>query len=478
MAKSKKDTPADKVGTDDSLPEVDTLTSGADAAEDSLAAEGGQETITAAEADKVAAAEDVEPAAETGDPSDTDPDADQVFDKAEDSVPHDGGDLASGAADDRVAPDLTEPADDTLAAEMAAPAPEPQAVRETVVERKGGFVPMLLGGVVAAGIGFVAGSYPDLPFMGSGAAEEDPFVTETRAALRSQVEQIENLAKRAADTDKALGGIDIAPLGTSVTALETGLADLRTKMTAVDDNLTRVGQQLGALDTRLTALEKQPLADAVSPEAIAAYERELDALKAQIAAQQGTMAAARKEVEAMAARAREAEVSAETRAKLAASRAALADLTVRARDGRPYAEPLAVLNANGVAVPAALSGGADEGLPTVSTLISTFPDAARDALSAARAAGADGTEAGGVGGFFRTQLGARSVTPRAGDDPDAVLSRAEAALRGGDLNTTLAEIETLPDVARDKLSDWVALATLRRDALAAAADLAQQLNQE
>ena len=59
-----------------------------------------------------------------------------------------------------------------------------------------------------------------------------------------------------------------------------------------------------------------------------------------------------------------------------------------------------------------------------------------------------------------------------------MLSRAEAALRGGDLDTTLTEIESLPETARAEMSDWVAQATLRRDALAAAADLSQQLNQE
>ncbi len=493
VAKSKKDTPTDKGSADDTLPEADTLTSGADdAAEDSLAADAGEDRLAgtdlpedsgddspAAEGDTLSA-----DGLETGDPADTDPDAEPA--PSEETVPHEGGDVAAGASDDTLA-DTAAPFEDTL--EAAAPVADPQVVRETVVERKGGFFPMLLGGVVAAGLGYAAGAYPDLPFIGSQSAEEDPFVTQTLAALRDQDERIEALSKRADATDDAVAGVDLGPLGTSVTALETDLGALKTELTETQDQLTGLGTLITDLDRRLTTLEKQPLKDAVSPETVAAYERELEALKAQVTAQQAdllaaqkeqqaAMDAARKEVEAMAARARASEESAEVRARLAASRAALADLTTRARDGQPYAEPLAVLTGNGVDVPGPLVEGAEEGLPTASALISSFPDAARDALAAARASGADGDEAGSVAGFFRSQLGARSVTPREGDDPDAVLSRAEAALRGGDLDTTLREIDSLPETARAEMSDWVAQATLRRDALAAAADLSQQLNQE
>ncbi len=137
-----------------------------------------------------------------------------------------------------------------------------------------------------------------------------------------------------------------------------------------------------------------------------------------------------------------------------------------------------MLTANGVDVPGPLVEGAQDGLPTASALISSFPDAARDALAVARANAADASDAGGVGGFLRNQLGARSVTPREGNDPDAILSRAEAALRNGDLNTVLTEVEMLPEAAQNEMSDWVAMARLRRDALAAAADLTQTLNQE
>ena len=79
-------------------------------------------------------------------------------------------------------------------------------------------------------------------------------------------------------------------------------------------------------------------------------------------------------------------------------------------------------------------------------------------------------------GFIRTQLDARSLEPREGDDPDAILSRAEAATQQGRLTDALAEIEALPDVARAELSDWAAQATRRLEAVAAAQQLSEELN--
>jgi hypothetical protein len=81
-----------------------------------------------------------------------------------------------------------------------------------------------------------------------------------------------------------------------------------------------------------------------------------------------------------------------------------------------------------------------------------------------------------VGAFLRAQLGVRSLEPREGDDADAILSRAEAALAEGRLGDALAEIETLPEGARAAMSGWAAEATARRDALAAAEALSAELN--
>jgi hypothetical protein len=112
-------------------------------------------------------------------------------------------------------------------------------------------------------------------------------------------------------------------------------------------------------------------------------------------------------------------------------------------------------------------------------LIEEFPEVARKALSAVRVTeteGADGTNR--IATFFANQLGARSVAPREGDDADAVLSRAEAALRSGDLSAAIAELSSLPDVAQSALADWQNSAETRLEAKTAADALVQQLLQK
>ena len=63
--------------------------------------------------------------------------------------------------------------------------------------------------------------------------------------------------------------------------------------------------------------------------------------------------------------------------------------------------------------------------------------------------------------FLAAQTGARSLTPREGTDPDAILSRAEFALSEGRLADALAEVTTLPDPIRAPFSDWIARAEAR-----------------
>ena len=74
--------------------------------------------------------------------------------------------------------------------------------------------------------------------------------------------------------------------------------------------------------------------------------------------------------------------------------------------------------------------------------------------------------------FLMTEAGIRSLRPREGTDPDAILSRAEAAARDGDLARALAEIGTLPAEGQEAMAGWVAEAKKRIDAVEAVAALA------
>jgi len=74
------------------------------------------------------------------------------------------------------------------------------------------------------------------------------------------------------------------------------------------------------------------------------------------------------------------------------------------------------------------------------------------------------------------QIGGRSVEPREGDDPDAILSRTEAAVTSGDLGAVLAEVSALPEGAQATMADWVAMVETRVAADAAMAELAATLD--
>jgi hypothetical protein len=79
------------------------------------------------------------------------------------------------------------------------------------------------------------------------------------------------------------------------------------------------------------------------------------------------------------------------------------------------------------------------------------------------------------GAFLRSQTGARSTAPRAGDDPDAVLSRAEGALAEGQIAAALTLLEALPEAGRAEVAAWRAAAEARLAAVDAAEALAAAL---
>ena len=69
--------------------------------------------------------------------------------------------------------------------------------------------------------------------------------------------------------------------------------------------------------------------------------------------------------------------------------------------------------------------------------------------------------------FVEAQVQTRSLTPQEGDSTDAVLSRAEAALKDTDLDTALSELQGLPEAARTAMGAWLTDAEARQAALAA-----------
>ena len=104
-------------------------------------------------------------------------------------------------------------------------------------------------------------------------------------------------------------------------------------------------------------------------------------------------------------------------------------------------------------------------------LSDSFPQAARDALEAALRANMGESWTERVGSFLRSQTGFRSLSPREGNDPDAILSRAEAALTAGRVAEAVAELEAMPEAGQPALADWLAQARIRIEAESAVAAL-------
>ncbi len=342
---------------------------------------------------------------------------------------------------------MAEPEISELPAATAQPAARPAAAAPRPASRLGSLLWPLLGGVIAAGLGFalaraIPGGWP---------------IADT-SALQAQVQQVQGeLAALQSQLD-ALA---------SRSAADTGLADRVAALEArpLPPDLSR---DLAEVKAQLADLSAMP----GSSDATA-----LKALQDQVAALASAPASVPAEVEAAIAAARDqlsaATAEAEARVKGLVTAAALRQLSAALDSGAPYAAALADLADQDL--PAVLTDHAASGLPTLQSLRASFPDAARASLEDARRADMGASWTDRIATFLQAQTAARSLTARQGNDPDAILSRAEAALAQGDLATALAEIAALPDAGKPAMAEWQAQAQLRLDAAKAIAGLGQAM---
>lgn len=341
---------------------------------------------------------------------------------------------------------------------------ETHTVREVRVERRGGFLGVVAGGVLAAAAGYAVATY----FPVAPPKSDDAPLAAVEAAQ--------------AALDARLGAIDSTLSGMSdrLAAMDTALA--ATTQAAAPD-LSGIEASLGALAARLDAIEAMPPSgDGASNAAIAAA---IEQLRSEIDGLKGQGAAATETIQAMAdeaaARLAEAEAQAaqlkaeaEEVARNARLTAALGRVQAALESGAPYEQALAELE--GITPAEPLLRYASSGVPTVTSLSEGFPPAARAALEAARRATVGDGLGERVAAFLENATGARSLAPREGNDPDAILSRAEASVRTGDLKAAIAEIAALPPEGQAPLAEWVAEAEGRIAALDAMAALTAEIS--
>ena len=347
-------------------------------------------------------------------------------------------DKDAGSTPDPVKADAPKPSESKPSSSTpAAKANTPPSAQKSDQKKGSVFFPMVLGGIVAAGIGFAAAEL-DLLGLRTDTNGDDQF----QATLSEQADRIAAL--------EGASGADPTPA-------------------EPDPRIEELLASVSDLTARVEDLSNRPTdAEAPPPVDTSAFEEELAALKSSVETQ-------RDEIRGLLDNALSVEEATAEAAQAATVQSALARIVAAITTGQPFAQDTAELQANGVSdIPPALSDTAETGVVTAANLQDRFPEAARAALGAARA-DASSQSGGGFGDFLKTQLGARSVTPREGTDPDAVLSRSEAAVRDGRLDDALTEIDALPDRAKAPLADWLADARARQAAQDAVDTLTQRL---
>lgn len=307
---------------------------------------------------------------------------------------------------------------------------------QNVTVRKTGFWQMLLGGACAAALGALAAIW---------VWPQTPAEAVDTASIRAEAVAA---AKEAA--------------GTEIAALRDELASAAP---APDTNaqaaVEALQQQLDEQAQRLDELAARPALEPGMAQRIQDLAAQAQALEGQIQAAaeqaQSRITAAQSEAEKMQAAATDSTRRAEAVAAIASLQAAL-DRGVTPDEARQ------TLEGAGMDAPEPLT----REVPSLVSLQSDFPQAARAALrDSLREAGADGGNA--LTRFFRAQTGARSVAPRAGDDPDAILSRANAEVEKGRIDAALTEMAALPESAKSApaMAGWLTRAQTYADAKAA-----------
>ena len=323
-----------------------------------------------------------------------------------------------------------------------------------------GLLSLLSGGLLAGGLGFFAAilfghfysSHPLAPLLNA--------QSELYEKLEIQAAQIETIKARPISVD----------LSGTLAALDVSVARLKVDIKAL---WAAQAEQAKALSQRINVLEKLPLTQGVSSVAIAAYERELAQLRAEV----GRMASyAATKIEQAKVMAEVLEVTNVTLSNNGPATGALNNIWMAVESGEGFEDPLADLTAaTDLDVPLSLVENAPMGVVSLIVLQRQFPVAARAALKLARQENGPQEGESRILAFLKTQLGVRSLKAKDGASADAILSRALAAVTRGNLELALLEVAGLPDSSKAPLQVWAKAAGRRLRVLTALQKLSNAL---
>ncbi len=401
------------------------------------------------------------------DPKTTEDDVNTPESETQDAVTEDNGAAAPEVEEAEVLEDSSaeDSVEDILEATSEpnpdpVPAPPPQVIE---TRRGPGFFPLVLGGIVAAGLGYGAA------FMGYLPGQSGEQNADALAAISSQLDgqsaTLVTLSDRAETLEGQIAAIPPAPE-------PVDLSPLADQISGLGDQISANAAMIQGLTDRVAYLETLPLGEngadnsaaiaAAVAQMQAALQEQTSALAEQQAANDGLAEELRNVAAEAEASIAAAQAAAEARVGAATAQAALGQLRIAVATGAPFTSALTDVAAEtDVAVPDALQAASEAGVPRIEDLQAAFPTAARAALPIAiRETAGEGTTDRFLA-FVQSQVGGRSLEAREGDDPDAILSRAEAALATGDLAGAIAEITALPADAQSAMADWVATAETR-----------------
>ena len=317
-------------------------------------------------------------------------------------------------------------------------------------------VVLMTGGILAVAIGFGAaiGLYKYGVLFSPASPNEAQIDIKTN--ISKQNEQFSELEKKVSSVQSKL---ELLILRTGTDNTSEKIEFLGKEINQFTTELETINLQLSKLSKRTDDLEKRPVLQAVPEDIIEKHSKELEALKETLTQQREQVQEVMQEAEAKEAIAKKAAL--EARIFSAVSR-----LSTAVKNGSNYADALVDFEAaSELKVPDVLRKYAQTGFVTKEQLIEQFPTAARLAVNSARSEGQD-AQGKTFADYLKTQLKARSVVPREGMSADAILSRAEAAVKDDRLKDALSELEALDLTARNQMNDWVSKAEERLAAVA------------
>ncbi len=355
----------------------------------------------------------------------------------------------------------SEPGADAAPSEAASPPEAPPQPSDAPSSRSGMLAAALTGAVAALAIlaaAWLAG-WPMTAPEPQRPVAADTTITD---ALASRLSTLEADFRTAAALPQASGG-ETADLVRRIDALEQAQGGLRETLAAEKSRAKQLAATLDTLKSDIAGLKAQPREATTSEPDLSALEArltEIDTVARNAAATATTAATASQ---------RPANGDAALRRAVTA-----AQLDAAVRQGMPYAALLAAAKSfeSDTATLAPLDAFAESGLPSARAL--------GDELLAALPQLAPPQEKPGAAAGLLERLQASATRlirirrdgPVDGDSRPAIVARAGAAAKSGDIDAAKRELMTLPAAERAPVATWLAKTDARQAALVASRSFA------